>query len=136
MSTTLKITAMAVTLVSTLAFGASGCGSSTKDETPVGTLVVGAYTLDIHQERDAVAAGATSRFVIKTSGGMPTTVTGWIGTADATGSVKKAASYDPGDSDWDDDVTAPSPIPAGSKFWVEVTDATGKKDVGSIAWTK
>ncbi len=112
----------------------NGCSSSTDDETPVGTLQVGAYSLDIHQEGAAVAPGATSRFVMKTSG-KPTSITGWIGIASGEGSVKKLAVFDSGDSDFDDDVTAPTPIPAGSQFWVEV-DTNGKKDVASIAWKK
>ena len=35
----------------------------------------------------------------------------------------------------DDDVIAPTPIPAGSKFWFEV-ETNGTKEVGSIAWKK
>lgn len=109
----------------------SGCSSSTKDETPLGTAKVGAYTLDIHQEKAKVAPGAVTRFVIKASGGMPTTITGWVGTMTAEGSTKAVASYDAGDSDFDDDVTSPAVIPPGSKYWFEV--ATGdKKELGSI----
>ena len=124
------------TLITVFCVADIGCSSSsTKDETPVGVLQVGPYSLDIHQERDAVAPGATSRFVIKASGGTPTSITGWIGMESAAGSAKKLATFDPGDSDYDDDVVAPTPIPPGSKFWVEV-DTNGKKDVASIAWKK
>ncbi len=123
-------------VVLTLAVAAcSSSTASTNDETPVGTLTLGAYTIVIHQEGAAVAPGATSRFVMKVSGGTPTTVTGWIGLATGEGSAKKVATYDPKDSDFDDDVVAPTPIPAGAQLWVEV-DTNGKKDVGAIAWKK
>ena len=113
-------------------FAFSGCASkSTKDETPLGTATVGVYTLEIHQERAMVAPGVVTRFVIKASGGMPTTITGWVGTTTGEGSTKAVASYDAGDSDFDDDVTSPAVIPPGSKYWFEV--ATGdKKELGSI----
>jgi hypothetical protein len=113
----------------------AGCSSSTDDETPVGVITAGVYSVDVHQEGAAVASGVSSRFVMKVTGGTPTTITGWIGVASGEGSVKKVAVYDSGDGDFDDDVVAPSPIPAGSQFWIEV-DTAGKKDVGSIAWKK
>jgi len=120
--------------ISTLA--ATGCSSSKTDSTPVGTVTVGTYTIDIAQEGDAVAPGATSRFVLKsTAGGKPTGITGWIGIASGEGSAKKEASYDANDGDFDDDVVAPKPIPAGAQFWIEV-DTNGHKDVASIAWKK
>ena len=120
--------------VSSLA--AMGCSSSKTDSTPVGTLTVGTYTIDIAQEGAAVAPGATSRFVLKsTAGGKPTSITGWIGIASGEGSVKKEASYDANDGDFDDDVVAPKPLPTGAQFWIEV-DTNGHKDVASIAWKK
>jgi hypothetical protein len=119
-----------------LAVSANGCSSSTDDETPVGTVTVGAYSIAIHQEGSAVAPGATSRFVMKTASGQPASITGWIGIASGEGSVKKPAIYDAGDGDFDDDVVAPTPLPAGAQFWIEVVDPSGKKDVGSIAWKK
>lgn len=118
-------------LVAMALVSVSGCSSSTKDETPLGTTKVGVYTFEIHQERAMVAPGAVTRFVLKASGGMPTSVTGWVGTMNAEGSTKAVATFDAGDSDFDDDVTSPAVIPAGSKYWFEV--ATGdKKELGSI----
>ena len=115
---------------------ATACSSSSSDATPVGTVHVGAYTIDISQENAGVTPGGTSRFVLKPSaGGKPTGITGWIGVQSGEGSVKKDAVYDPNDGDFDDDVVAPNPIPAGALFWFEVA-TNEQRDVGSIAWTK
>ena len=61
----------------------------------------------------------------------PTSVTGWIGVMSAEGSVKKLASYDANDGDFDDDITCPNPLPVGSKFYFDVTTA-GVTLTGSI----
>jgi hypothetical protein len=114
-----------------LALSAAGCSSSTADETPLGSASAGAYTFTIHQEKAMVGPSALTRFVLQTSNGKPDSVTGWVGTMTGEGSTKMAANYDSGDLDWDDDVTSPATIPAGSKFWFEVVTA-GKTDVGSI----
>jgi hypothetical protein len=131
-----KTTFISATLFA-LALVTSGCSSSsTSDEKPLGSVQAGAYTLDIAQEGSAVAPGAQTRFVMKaTAGGKPTSITGWIGVASGEGSTKKLATFDQGDGDFDDDVVAPTPIPADAKFWFEI-DTAGKKDVGSIAYAK
>ncbi len=108
------------------------CSSTSAVE--MGTAQVGAYTFDISREGDAPGPGVTTRFVVKpTVGGMPTSVTGWVGTATAEGSVKVPAVYDSGDGDFDDDVTVPSPLPDGSKFYFDVVSptatATGSVDL-------
>jgi hypothetical protein len=131
----IKSTFISATLLS-FALISAGCSSTASDEKPLGSAVVGAYTIDIAQEGSAVAPGAQTRFVLKTTaGGKPTSITGWIGVASGEGSVKKIAVFDEADGDFDDDVVAPTPIPADAKFWFEV-DTAGKKDVGSIAYAK
>ena len=127
--------ATTITALTFFALSAAGCSSSASDETPVGVMKVGAYSVDVHEEGAAVAPGTKTRFVMKVTGGTPTSITGWIGIESGEGSKKQLAVYDAKDGDWDDDVVAPTPIPAGSKFWIEVETA-GKKEVGSIAWTK
>ena len=79
--------------------------------------------------------GGKSRFVLVVTGGMPTSVTGWVGTDTAAGSVMTPASYDAADGDYDVDLVSPSPIPAGSRFFFQ-TDTNGKKDLGSVAYAK
>ncbi len=99
----------------------------------LGSAQVGAYTFDVAREGDAPVAGASTRFVLKpTTGGNPTSITGWVGSVDGAGSVKTPAVFDAGDGDFDDDVTVPSPLPAGSKFCFDV-DTNGVVVTGSIA---
>ena len=111
---------------------AAACSSTPSVE--LGTAQVGAYTFEISREGDAPTAGVSTRFVVKpTAGGMPTSVTGWVGTATGEGSVKVLAVYDAADGDFDDDVTVPSPLPDGSKFYFDVVSAaatgTGSVDL-------
>jgi hypothetical protein len=108
----------------------AACSSTPAVE--LGTTQVGTYTFDISREGDAPAAGVSTRFVVKpTAGGMPTSITGWVGTATGEGSVKALAVYDSGDGDFDDDLTVPSPLPDGSKFYFDVVSAAATA-TGSI----
>jgi len=109
-----------------------GC-SSKDDATVVGDVTVGTQTLHVEREGAEVAAGAKTRFVLKvTSGAKPTSVTGWVGVESGEGSTKYKANYDEGDGDFDDDVTCPTPLPAGSKIWFDVMNGD-TKTTGSIA---
>jgi hypothetical protein len=118
-----------------LAFSSVGCSSSSSDEKEVGTVTAGTYSVHVLQEGSAVAAGATTRFILKLTPGGATSVTGWVGVESGDSSEKKLASYDSGDGDYDDDVVAPTPIPAGAKFWFEI-DTAGVKQTGSIDYLK
>lgn len=107
-----------------------GCSSTPSVE--LGSVQVGSYTFDVTREGDAPDPGATTRFVLKpTAGGNPTSITGWVGTMTGDGSVKAVAVYDSGDGDFDDDVTVPSPMPTGAKFYFDVT-TNGSVVTGSI----
>ena len=120
----------------TFVLSTAGCSSKSSDEkTDLGVTTAGAYTARVYLEGSAIAAGKPSRIVMVVTGGMPTGITGWIGTEKGEGSTKKAAEFDAADGDFDIDLVSPSPLPAGSKFWVE-TDTAGKKDIGSIAYSK
>jgi hypothetical protein len=61
-------------------------------------------------------AGSTSK---------ATTVRFWIGTEDAKGSVKAKAEEETTDN-WHTHAEVPDPLPAGSRFWVEVEPPTGE----------
>ncbi len=118
------------------AVASMGCSSSsTTPKTDLGIATAGAYTAHVYIEGAGVTAGAPSRMVMVVTGGMPTAITGWIGTASGEGSVKKAAVFDSGDGDYDIDLVSPTPLPADAKFWFE-TDTSGKKDVGSLPFAK
>ncbi|HEX7663899.1 MAG TPA: hypothetical protein VF407_05305 [Polyangiaceae bacterium] len=130
---TVRSTLVASISVVAVAAFASGCGSS-KDTRDLGDVTVGANTVHVSIEGDGVTAGGVTQFVVKpTAGPKPDGVTGWVGTADATGSEKKDGVYDPNDGDFDDDVTAPNPIPAGSMYYFTVTTA-GVATTASIAY--
>ena len=105
---------------------------SSTPEVELGSVQVGTYTFDVTREGDAPEAGVTTRFVLKpTAGGNPTSITGWVGTLSGNGSVKAVAVYDAGDGDFDDDVTVPSPMPTGAKFFFDVS-TNGSVVTGSV----
>jgi hypothetical protein len=54
----------------------------------------------------------------------------WIGTQDAKGSVKAKAELEK--DNWHTHVEIPSPLPAGSKLWVEVESDKGEKVIVSF----
>jgi len=58
----------------------------------------------------------------------------WIGTQDAKGSVKaKAEVEDPKNPNrWHIHAEIPSPLPVGSKLWVEIEDDKGGKAIGGF----
>ena len=113
----------------------TGCSSSTTPKTDLGVTMAGPYSAHVYIEGTGVTAGVGSRMVIVIVGAQPTAMTRWIGLDTAAGSVKKTADFDKADGDWDIDLVTPSPIPAGSKFYFE-TDTDGKKDVGSLPYSK
>ena len=74
-----------------------------------------------------------TRFVIvATAGGMPTSIKGWVGGAEAEDATKTLAVFDPADGDFDDDITVPTPMPANAMFWFDV-DTSGVVVTGSVA---
>ena len=114
--------------IAALALAPTMVGCSSKDDaTVVGDVTAGTQTLHVEREGAEVAAGAKTRFVVKvTAGAKPTSVTGWVGLENAEGSTKYKANYDDGDGDFDDDVTCPSPLPAGSRIWFDVMNGDSK----------
>lgn len=109
-----------------------GCGSD-EPHVDIGDVTVGTRTFHVFREGDPIAAGASTRLVLKsTAGGNPASITGWIGVESAEGSTKAQANFDAGDGDYDDNLTCPSPLPAGAKFWFTVVDESGQSLTGSI----
>lgn len=71
-----------------------------------------------------VKPGGEGAFDVVITGGKPKAVRFWVGTEDAKGSVKaKAEEETP--KNWHTHAEVPAPLPAGSKFWVEVEPSTG-----------
>lgn len=54
----------------------------------------------------------------------------WIGTEDAKGSVKAKAALEK--DNWHTHAEVPSPLPAGSKLWIEVEAQGGSKTVAGF----
>ena len=72
----------------------------------------------------AVKPGGEGAFDVVVTGGKPKAVRFWVGTEDAKGSVKAKAEEETPDN-WHTHAEVPDPLPAGSKFWVEVEPPTG-----------
>jgi len=68
--------------------------------------------------------GGEAAFNVVITGGKPKAVRFWVGTEDARGSVKAKAEEETTDN-WHTHTEVPDPLPAGSKFWVEVEPPTG-----------
>ena len=103
-----------------LALAVTGCAT---DQTDIGDVTAGKYTFHVFREGPAAAAGVATDIVVKpTAGGMPTSVVGWVGTADGSANAV-AADFDSNDGDFDDNLTCPSPMPDGAKYFF-IVDGT------------
>lgn len=105
------------------------------DEVALGTFTAGDLKIEAAQGHGMIEAGKEGHLVIK----LPykddgaTVVRAWIGTQDRTMSSVGKGEYAPSHDDYDIHSVAPTPIPSGAKWWVEVEKPDGTKTVGSIA---
>ena len=104
----------------------SACGSSA---VTVATVTEGGESFLIEREGDAPVAGASTTMVIKPEGAKPDSVRGWIG-LEADDDLAVVGAYDSADGDYDLDIDVQSPLPAGSKFYFEIT-MSGTVNAGS-----
>ena len=108
----------------------AACGTNAVS---VGTVQLGQYTFDISREGAAPGPGVSTDYVVKPpAGGMPTSVDGWVGTADEPAASKTTAVFDSNDGDFDTDLTIPSPMPTDAMFYFDV-NTDGTILTGSIA---
>ncbi len=94
---------------------------------PLGEKTVG--SLKLVATMDALlkaAGGGDGAFDVVITGGKPKAVRFWVGTEDAKGSVKARAEEETTDN-WHTHAEVPSPLPPGSRFWVEVEPPTAGK---------
>jgi hypothetical protein len=105
----------------------------------LGEQTIGAFSAKATRDEGQIVAGKDAPIdvtVTPTAGATdkPVAVRFWIGTQDAKGSVKaKAEIENPQEPNrWHVHAEIPSPIPAGSKLWVEIEDDKGATIVGSF----
>ena len=106
------------------------CGSSATD---IGDVDEGTQRYHVAREGAEPAAGVSTQLVFKPNDGVKAdSIYGWVGLADVAMSDKVLAVYDPNDGDFDADITCPSPLPAGSLIYFDVTMA-GVTNTASMA---
>jgi len=96
----------------------------------LGTGTIGAFTVKATRDQGEIIAGRDAPIDVTVTGpaggAKVVSVRFWIGTGDAKGSVKARGEIeDPSEPNrWHTHAEIPSPMPAGSKLWVEIeTDA-------------
>ena len=107
-------------------------------EVSLGTVTIGDLEVELAQnvaeDHGAVAAGQEGHLVVKLpySDSGSTIVRAWIGTDDRTLSLVGKGEYAPSHDDYDITTTAPDPLPADTKWWIEIEKPDGTKLVGSV----
>ncbi|GFO82361.1 MAG: hypothetical protein A49_19880 [Methyloceanibacter sp.] len=99
----------------------------------LGTSKLGAFEVRASRDKGEIKPGGDAPVDVWIDGGVGKGVTAvrfWIGTEDAKGSIKAKADIE--DGKWHTHTEVPSPIPAGSKLWVEIEETGGKKTLGSF----
>ena len=108
------------------------------EEVALGSHEIQGIKVEAAQSHGAVEAGKEGHLILK----LPyndkgeTVVRVWIGTADKTLSSAGKGVYAPSHDDYDIHTVAPDPLPAESKWWVEITKPDGDKSTGSIPLLK
>ena len=94
------------------------------------------YELKATRDDGALTVGGETPIAVTITGGTAKIagVRFWIGTQDAKGSMKaKAEIEDPKEPNrWHTHAEIPTPMPAGSKLWVEIESEGGVKTVTSF----
>jgi len=103
------------------------------DEVSLGTAKVGDLDVELAQGHGAVTPGGEGHLVVKLpySDSGATIVRAWIGTEDRTLSLVGKGEYAASHDDYDVHATAPDPLPAGVRWWVELELPDGTKTLGS-----
>jgi hypothetical protein len=108
------------------------------DEVELGKFDIDGNMVEAAQGHGNVEAGKEGHLVIKLAykdDGQSVT-RAWIGTKDRTMSAVGKGEYAPSHDDYDIHAVAPSPLPAGATWWLEITKPDGTKSVGSIPLLK
>ncbi len=103
------------------------------DEDSLGTVEIGDLSVELAQGHGAITGGSEGHLVVKLpySDSGSTVVRAWIGTEDRTLSYVGKGEYAPSHDDYDVHATAPDPLPADARWWIEIAKPDGTKVVGS-----
>jgi hypothetical protein len=102
----------------------------------LGTTAIGPFTVRASRDEGEIKPGGDAPIDVWLTGGDIAKVTAvrfWIGTESGVGSVKAKADIEvPSEPNhWHTHTEVPSPMPAGSRLWVEI-EVGGQKQVGSF----
>ena len=105
------------------------------DEESLGTVQIGDLTVELAQGHGAISAGHEGHLVVKLpySDDGATVVRAWIGTEDRLSSRVGLGTYAPDHDDYDVHATAPDPLPANPRWWIELERPDGSRLVGSAS---
>ena len=110
--------------------GSNGHGG---EVVPLGTTKVGAIEVRASRDKGDITPGGEAPIDVVIDGGVGKDVAAvrfWIGSEDAKGSMKAKAEIE--NAKWHTHVEVPAPMPEGSKLWVEIELADGKKSTTSF----
>lgn len=99
--------------------------------TELGEQTAGGFTIKASRDGD-ITPGKDAPIDVRVTGGTAriAAVRFWIGTQDGKGSVKAKAELDK--DSWHTHAEIPSPLPTGSKLWVEVETASGDTHIAGF----
>ncbi len=105
----------------------------------LGASTIGPFEVKATRDEGRIVAGKDAPIDVTVTPAAGSTakaaaVRFWIGTEDARGSVKARAEIEnPAEPNrWHTHAEIPSPIPAGSRLWVEIEDDKGARITGSF----
>jgi hypothetical protein len=103
----------------------------------LGTTTIGPFTVRASRDEGTIKPGGDAPIDVWLTGGDIARVTAvrfWIGTESGAESVKAKADIEiPSEPNhWHTHAEVPSPLPAGSKLWVEIETEDQGKQVGSF----
>lgn len=103
------------------------------EEIALAPATIGDMTIELAQSHGAVKAGQEGHLVVKLpyKDNGATIVRAWIGTEDRTLSFVGRGEYAASHDDYDIHAMAPDPLPANTRWWIEIEKPDGTKVVGS-----
>lgn len=103
------------------------------DETALSPVTIGGMIVKLAQGHGPIKPGQEGHLVVKLpyKDNGATIVRAWIGTEDRTFSFVGRGVYAASHDDYDIHAMAPDPLPANTRWWIEIEKPDGTKVVGS-----